>query len=321
MQRTELPAVSVIATVLNEALTIKALLQTLVNQTLSPVEIIIVDGGSTDTTVALIEQFSTAHPAMPIQALLVPGNRSVGRNAACRAARSKLIACTDAGCLPQKDWLELLAKQHQLTQAPVVAGYYTAQKGTPFMQASAAYALVMPGNIRENSFLPATRSMLFEKEAWKQVGGFDERCSDNEDYVFAHALRRHKIPIAFSRDAIVEWQSRSNLTSFAYMIFRFARGDIVSGIVRPKVVFIFFRYFAAVIGLFVLEYFWGMMAAIAFLLLVSALYIVWSVAKNGRYAHQGWYWLPALQITSDVVVMYGSISGLLLWLQKSNKCE
>jgi glycosyltransferase involved in cell wall biosynthesis len=321
MQRTELPAVSVIVTVFNEALTIEALLHALVQQTQSPEEIIITDGGSTDTTVALIEQFSSVHPGVPIRVLSVLGNRSVGRNAACRAARSKLIACTDAGCTPQKNWLELLVKRHLTTQVPVVAGYYTAQKGTPFMEAGAAYVLVMPGNLQEDAFLPATRSMLFEKEVWKQVGGFDERYSDNEDYVFAHELRRHNIPIAFSRDAVVEWQPRKNLTSFAYMIFRFARGDIVSGIVRPKVVFIFFRYLAAAISLFMCVYFWGWMVTTAYFLLASMLYIGWSISKNARYATQGWYWLPVLQVTSDVAVMYGSIFGLLLWLQGAKKCE
>ncbi len=321
MQRTELPAVSVIVTVLNEALTIEALLKALVNQMVFPEEIIISDGGSTDTTVALIEQFRTAHAAVPIRVLSAPGNRSVGRNAACRAAKSKLIACTDAGCLPQKDWLELLVKRHLTTQAPVVAGYYKAQKGTPFMEASAAYALVMPGNIREDEFLPATRSMLFEKEVWKQVNGFDERYGDNEDYVFAHELRRHKIPIAFSNDAVVEWQPRKNLTSFVYMIFRFSRGDIVSGILRPKVVFIFLRYLVAAISFFMCAYFWGWVLAIAYLLLASLLYIAWSIIKNSRYTPQGWYWLPVLQVTSDVVVMFGSLSGIIqkLLLAKKEK--
>lgn len=321
MQRTELPAVSVIVTVFNEALTIEPLLHALVQQTLFPEEIIITDGGSTDATVALIEQFSSVHSAVPIRVLSVPGNRSVGRNAACRAAKSELIACTDAGCLPQKDWLELLVIQHVTAQAPVVAGYYKAQRGTPFMEASAAYALVMPGNVQEDKFLPATRSMLFEKKVWEKVGGFDERYSDNEDYVFAHELRRYKIPIAFSRDAVVEWQPRKNLTSFAYMIFRFSRGDIVSGIVRPKVVFIFLRYFLAVVGIFMCIYFGGWVAASVYFLLASLLYIVWSILKNGRYAPHGWYWLPVLQITSDLVVMYGSFFGLPLWIQGAKKCE
>ena len=43
-------AVSVIATVLNEAEDIDGLVSSLIHQTLEPAEIIIVDGGSTDGT-------------------------------------------------------------------------------------------------------------------------------------------------------------------------------------------------------------------------------------------------------------------------------
>ena len=46
---------SFIATVLNEEKTIKALLSSLAKQTKKPEEIIIVDGGSTDQTVAKIK--------------------------------------------------------------------------------------------------------------------------------------------------------------------------------------------------------------------------------------------------------------------------
>ena len=49
--------VSVIATVLNEGPSIRVLLDSVLNQTRAPDEVIIVDGGSTDDTVQIIESY------------------------------------------------------------------------------------------------------------------------------------------------------------------------------------------------------------------------------------------------------------------------
>lgn len=312
MQRTGVPPVSVIVTVFNEEKQIAGLLHALEQQTVLPTEILIVDGGSDDTTQEKVTTFIQNSKHNLVRLLVKRGNRSVGRNAACEAARTDLIACTDAGCIPNPDWLEQLIKAWQSTGAAVIAGYYQANRTTPFSEASAAYALVQPGNVHPETFLPATRSMLFEKNAWKSVGGFDERYSDNEDYVFAHALKRKKIHIAFCQNAVVVWQPRLTLSDFGYMIFRFARGDAASGIYRPKVLFIFVRYLL----------FWGFLvqllvqnsftAALLFFCLLSVLYICWSILKNVRYAPRGWMWLPITQYVSDLAVLYGTAYGLVL---------
>jgi hypothetical protein len=42
-------------------------------------------------------------------------------------------------------------------------------------------------------------------------------------------------------------------------------------------------------------------------------YLAWAISKNVRYAPQGWYWLPVLQLTADVSVMAGSLVG---WLRR-----
>ncbi len=51
-------SVSLIITVLNEAITIELLLNAINRQKLLPTEVMIVDGGSTDKTVTKIEQFA-----------------------------------------------------------------------------------------------------------------------------------------------------------------------------------------------------------------------------------------------------------------------
>src|SRR5258708_30319562 len=92
--------ISVIITVLNEAKTIERLLSALEKQTDLPDEVVIVDGGSTDQTRAIVENFSERHPELDIHLSQKQANRSVGRNAAISMTKYESIAITAAACMP-----------------------------------------------------------------------------------------------------------------------------------------------------------------------------------------------------------------------------
>src|SRR4051794_18303940 len=97
--------VSLIFTLLNEASTIQRLLNSINAQTRQPDEIVIVDAGSSDSTVNIIDTWS-ASTALPVQLILVPGaNISRGRNVAIERASNDVIAVTDGGCALKDDWL------------------------------------------------------------------------------------------------------------------------------------------------------------------------------------------------------------------------
>ncbi|MBN2469305.1 MAG: glycosyltransferase, partial [Anaerolineae bacterium] len=100
------PTVSLIMTVFNEGRSIGAVLETLASQTRPPDEIVIVDGGSTDGTLAILHDTMLR---LPLVVLEQPGcNISEGRNIAIQAARGPIIAATDAGTRLPADWLEQL---------------------------------------------------------------------------------------------------------------------------------------------------------------------------------------------------------------------
>lgn len=304
--------VTVISTVLNEAATITQLLDSLLAQTYPVHEVVIVDGGSRDTTLSLLKAYQQQKLPFSLRVFTQTGNRSIGRNYAIAKARNDVIAITDAGCIPHADWVEKLLTCFKLTQAQVIAGYYDAHPKTPLETAVIPYVFVMPDQAKPNEFLPATRSMLLTKSAWLQVGGFDEKLSDNEDYAFAHALKSAGIQIAFSEEAKVSWLPRTTLKDFYTMIFRFARGDIRAGILRKKVFGVFLRYS---LGILLLVFLLRLSPHLVWPTTCSILgfYTLWAIAKNVRYAQKGWYWLPILQYTADVAVMLGSLAG---WRQK-----
>ncbi len=304
--------ISFIATVYNEEKTIEALLRSIANQSVLPDEVIIVDGGSSDVTASIISNFKFPISNKPIKlkVIIKKGNRAVGRNEAIKNAYGNIIVCSDAGCILDKNWVQNITAPFLLKNVDVVAGYYAAKPKSLFQKCVVPYVLVMPDKVDPNTFLPASRSMAFKKNVWEKTGGFPEKYYHNEDYVWAQKLRREKFSIVFARNAIVFWEPRKNLKAAFVMFYRFALGDTEAGIFRPKVIFLFARYFFYFFLLCL--YFIFQLYAIRYLLYaLLVLYLAWSVKKNYRYIkHPGAIFiLPILQVTSDIAILTGSSMG------------
>lgn len=302
--------ISVVVTVLNEAEMIGVLLLGLISQTYPPSEVIIVDAGSTDFTVQLIKVFQKNHPNFPLKLVVKKGNRSVGRNFGIKLAKHNWIAITDAGCMPHADWLEKLVQKATQTKAEVVAGYYEAAPKTAFQAAVVPYMLVMPDKVNPAYFLPATRSMLIKKQAWEKVAGFNEKLVLSEDYDFAHKLERAKFKFAFTKDAKVSWWPIETLKDFYQTVSGMAEYDARARITRIKSYLIFCRY--AIFLLLAIVFFYPhWLLCVAFVVITASTYSLWAMWKNAQYLDSGWYYLPILQVVSDLAVMAGTIRGII----------
>lgn len=226
--------ISIIITVFNEEQNIERLLESLASQTLRPDEVVICDGGSTDNTVALIEEFGRRNAQrLPVLRVLVePGaNISRGRNLAIAAAAGPIVAVTDAGVRLAPNWLEQITLPWRRGgETPLaVAGFFVPDAQGVFQSAMAATVLPLLEEINPHTFLPSSRSVAFTKLAWQQVGGYPEWLDYCEDLIFdfrINALRTRR-PSGFdwAPSALVHFRPRSTLRSFWTQYYRYARGD------------------------------------------------------------------------------------------------
>ncbi len=310
--------VTLIITVFNEQQSIGAFIDSIRSQTLIPDEIIVVDGGSTDNTLSRIkEKVAFYKNKLNIKLIIKKGNRSVGRNEAISRSRNEIIAVTDAGCIVDKKWTQKVTRPFKSKEVDVVAGYYKGKAESLFQKALVPYVLVMSDKVNKNNFLPSTRSMAFKKSIWNDVGGFDEKLSHNEDYIFANKLKEIGAKIVFKKNAFVNWIPRKNLKEAFIMFFRFAFGDAEAGIIRDKVLLIFARYlfYLYLSSLLILN---KSFLLLLFIILISAIYILWSIRKNYKYvkSKKACFLLPLLQIVSDFAVLTGTSFGLIKCLLK-----
>ena len=102
-------SVSVIIPAFNEANTINLCLESLRRQTDLPVEILVVDDGSTDTTAQVVEQFNQGYKRVRLlsQPHLGPAK---ARNLAARQARGKVLVFVDADMEFSPDFLLALTQ-------------------------------------------------------------------------------------------------------------------------------------------------------------------------------------------------------------------
>ena len=216
--------ISLIATVLNEGDSIRPLLQSIVAQSRQPDDIVFVDGGSADDTVAILRSYADR---LPLRVLVEPGcNISRGRNIAMAAASGDIIAVTDAGVQLHERWLERITDPLLRDDTvDIVSGFFNASPQTPFEAALGAVTLPLANEIDAATFLPSSRSLALRKSAAEAAGRYPEWLDYCEDLIFDLRLKRVCGAIDFAPDAIVYFRPRQSARAFWRQYFLYARGD------------------------------------------------------------------------------------------------
>jgi glycosyltransferase involved in cell wall biosynthesis len=301
--------VSVIATVLNEGRSLPRLLDSLALQQRAPDEVVFCDGGSTDSTLALLG----AENRFPLVVVRHPGaNISQGRNAAIEAASGEVIASTDAGVRLCPEWLQSLAAPLEAGRAQVAAGFFVPEPESVFEMAMGASVLPRLEEIDPGRFLPSSRSIAFLKSAWAEVAGYPEWLDYCEDLVFDFRLRERFGPFCFVPEAVAHFRPRSTLRAFFIQYYRYARGDGKADLWRLRHAIRYLTYLAAipllgVAGRVVSPWVGGLyplgLAAMVWVPYrrLESMWQDMSLADKAKAA----MWVPVIRVVGDVAKMIG----------------
>ena len=310
--------VSVIVTVLNEESSIGALLASLGEQTRLPDEVVIVDGGSTDGTLASVWAFAEKAP-FPVKAVSRPGaNISQGRNQAVAAARGPIIASTDAGVRLEPDWLErLVAPFGAEARVDVVGGFFVADPRSLYERSLGAVTLPRLEEVDPARFHPSSRSVAFRKDAWEAVGGYPEWLDYCEDLVFDFQLREAGCAFAFAPSALVHFRPRATFRAFLRQYYRYARGDGKADLWRYRHLVRYATYLCAgpaimALALWHHPLWWAVLACAMMAMLRGTWYRVrpelTSLTVRERLTVLGW--APIIRVGGDLAKMVGYPVGV-----------
>ncbi|MBL7036534.1 glycosyltransferase [Candidatus Microgenomates bacterium] len=311
--------ISICITVRDEEKSVAALLTSLLNQSLKPFEIVVVDGGSTDKTLQIVRHF--AKKSKLIKMMSEPGSIAHGRNVSIEVARGDIIVTTDAGCVTKRTWLEKIITPLKHKTVGLVAGFYDMPYDNSLQEAARVYLGVVPQRFDPTTFLPSARSVAFRKSVWESVGGFNEKLDKGgEDTEFFFKCVKKNVKIVRVEEARVVWKELENMVvkDITKKFFIYAKGDGQAGIWwhpskqfsshNIKISLVFLRYIA---GLILLGFGLFNPPLLTILSILFCLYLIFPI----------WKWrdviqdlkprllLPVIQIISDIQVMRGFLSG------------
>ncbi len=224
--------VSVVVPVRNAARTLPQCLVALAKLDPAPYEIVLVDNGSTDESLSLIQRFALDRRSKIVQ-ILVEQRRgaATARNTGVRAAKGDVIAFTDADCAPDPSWLRALLTPFDDPAVLAVAGQVQAAAASTTLelfsvlytlQSTQKYARYHQWTPWEGGF--PTANFAVRCDSFKTLGGFDEEVEIyGEDYDLCARLYEHNAVIVYTPDARVRHHHRTTLRGLLRQAFGFGR--------------------------------------------------------------------------------------------------
>ncbi len=219
--------VSVVSPVLNERGHIEQFVTALLSQSMPPTEIVIADGGSTDGCREVLDELAASHPRLRV--IEGPGGISENRNAAISASANEIIACVDAGCVPEPDWLEKITAPFTAGE-DWVSGFYLPQGESLRSTCAGLVLMSVLEEVNPEHIIPPGASQAFRRKVWTRVGGFPEGMSAAEDTLFGERARAAGFRPYFQGDAIVRWRPPGGLIEMARKAFGWGRADGAAGL-------------------------------------------------------------------------------------------
>jgi glycosyltransferase involved in cell wall biosynthesis len=187
------PLVSAVIPTYNRSHVIERCIVSILNQTYRPIEIIIVDDGSTDDTAALLERLAV--PELRFFRTPVNAGASAARNLGIAQARGDLIAFLDVDdeWLPEKTARQVAKFAGAPTVGVVYCGIREVSPQWPAQDKIPGYRGDLFETLRVVNVL-RTSGVMVRRQVFEEVGGFDCELTARHDWdLWLRIARKHHI--------------------------------------------------------------------------------------------------------------------------------
>jgi glycosyltransferase involved in cell wall biosynthesis len=225
--------ISVIIPNYNGSCTVGKCLEAVFSSTYHDLEVVVVDDGSADNSVEIIQQF----PCKLIQ-LNQHAGASKARNVGAQNSRGEVLFFIDADCIMQEHTVAIALETLQGREHAVVGGTYTLipYDDTFFSAFQSVFIHYSETRKREPDYV-ATHAMAIYAKLFREFNGFREDFLPIlEDVEFSHRLRRLGHPLLMNPDILVQhvfnftlWKSLKNAfrKSLFWTIYSLKNRDIL----------------------------------------------------------------------------------------------
>lgn len=203
--------VSVIVPTYNGAAFVRETLESVLAQSLPPLELLVCDDGSTDATLDIVNEIAQRSSAFPVR-VLRQANRGVAaaRNRAVSEARGELLAFLDHDDTWEPELLEVLVprlREHPEWGLVYADSWVIDGAGTRFGKRG-QWLRYAQGDVFEallaGNFIPV-ETTLVRADFFRSLGGYDERLRFLEDYELCLRIAR-RAPIGFVDRALASYR-------------------------------------------------------------------------------------------------------------------
>lgn len=187
-----------------------------------PSRIIIVDGGSTDTTLEIAREFTnTIIHELPRDIPRVGNNCAKARNLGLAASTSKLVAFVDADVIISPNLLKNLSTYIKENIAGVTSGEQ--DKNSAFQKVMRLYKMHARNfhHIQEVESI-ATYCALYKRSSLDVVGGFDDSLYGCEDWDLNYRLRKGGWRLLGVPEKPILHLDRPHIRSFLRQMYHYA---------------------------------------------------------------------------------------------------
>jgi glycosyltransferase involved in cell wall biosynthesis len=228
--------ISVVIPIFNAENTLERCLNSIIEQSHKPYEIILVDNNSMDKSYSIAEKFK--HSNQKTKIILSKEQKkgpSAARNKGINLARGDIVAFTDSDCIAHTDWLKNIIKEYNKENIAAVAGNIKGFKPEgnvqKFLSLFTLRGYPERGEFRKFNIISGgfpTANFSAKLNVLRELKGFDENMKIyTEDFDLCARLYGSGYLIIYTPDALIYHIHRNSIKGLIKQSFGFGWGHAI----------------------------------------------------------------------------------------------